>query len=530
MSISVGVDATFLLAVQKSDRVECDKQLELGASINALDQYGQSPLHYAARNGSVEMCQYLLDCGADPNTKLLSGRQSMTVLHYAAAAGQVPIIGMLIRHGADVKATDEAGRTPFDWASHHSHTAAASVLQAAMADQRNALHIAAQLGDVAMLRKLFRLNTLNVNAREGNGMTPLHYAASTGQLLAAQMLIEHGAEITSRDNAGRSSLDWAQHRGFLAVCAILKGEKVPDTADAVRVLSAGEADRCCLAGCARPRYQQHPFCCAQHATEASQRGRCLFPGCALSRAKEGIVLHDYCSSIHAQAAVLVDHPTVQVLESCSERYRDVEKQFVEKWTKTAYGTPHVVSIAQVSLSAQVARAFVEHRAVLCSRVPPIRIFKNGGPGNEQRRFHGTGMQCQLGMPGHETLCDDSECAACSIIRNGFKLEKFGTGTGTWGRFGKGHYFTSTSSKTHDYNVKSKAGLPPGHRMTMMCQVLIGNGHKMETGDSKLMEPPSGFDSVLGEVGSELNFDELCVYSDAACLPKYLVIYTGGVDA
>ena len=39
----------------------------------------------------------------------------------------------------------------------------------------------------------------------------------------------------------------------------------------------------------------------------------------------------------------------------------------------------------------------------------------------------------------------------------------------------------------------------------------------------LARPPDGCDSVVGEVGPNLNFDELVVYSESAALPQFLIV-------
>ena len=39
----------------------------------------------------------------------------------------------------------------------------------------------------------------------------------------------------------------------------------------------------------------------------------------------------------------------------------------------------------------------------------------------------------------------------------------------------------------------------------------------------LSRPPDGYDSVVGEVGDHLNYDELVVYNEAAALPEFLIV-------
>lgn len=53
--------------------------------VNTVDNAGYSPLHYAARNGHVDICDMLLKNGAHIDAETRSGKA--TPLHKAAAAG-----------------------------------------------------------------------------------------------------------------------------------------------------------------------------------------------------------------------------------------------------------------------------------------------------------------------------------------------------------------------------------------------------------------------------------------------------------
>lgn len=50
-----------------------DLLLESGADVNAQDWTGQTPLHWAAYEGTVETVQLLLDCGADTTIRNKEG-------------------------------------------------------------------------------------------------------------------------------------------------------------------------------------------------------------------------------------------------------------------------------------------------------------------------------------------------------------------------------------------------------------------------------------------------------------------------
>jgi hypothetical protein len=80
------------------------------------DSYGL--IHFAAKNGRVDLLTVLLDLGADPN--MPDGERSdddqyepgWTPLHYAARAGHQQAVDLLLSGGALATAVDYHGGTP----------------------------------------------------------------------------------------------------------------------------------------------------------------------------------------------------------------------------------------------------------------------------------------------------------------------------------------------------------------------------------------------------------------------------------
>jgi ankyrin repeat protein len=50
----------------------------------------------------------------------------------------------------------------------------------------------------------------HVSARDGSGMTPLHFAAKTNNIVGAKLLIEAGSKIMPRDDKGKTPLNYAE--------------------------------------------------------------------------------------------------------------------------------------------------------------------------------------------------------------------------------------------------------------------------------------------------------------------------------
>lgn len=73
--------ASLLTAVKTDNTADARKLIGKGADANSHDSPGGwSALHYAARNGNVEIVQLLLSAGADPNYVGTKNGQSGTVI------------------------------------------------------------------------------------------------------------------------------------------------------------------------------------------------------------------------------------------------------------------------------------------------------------------------------------------------------------------------------------------------------------------------------------------------------------------
>lgn len=120
-----------------------------------------------------------------------------------------------------------------------------------------------------------------------------------------------------------------------------------------------------------------------------------------------------------------------------------------------------------------------------------------------------------------TLCADGQCAVCGIAGQSLKLSL--STTRFPGRFGVGLYFSSVSSKSNDYAAPQNSA-KPSYRAIFLCSIAVGKGYEVYQDQPQLTAPPQGYDSVLGQTGHTLNYDEVIVYDEAAVLPLYLITY------
>lgn len=101
--------------------------LAAGASINAQDKNGATPLHRAVRTRGADAVRCLLEAGSDP---LLKNKPGSTAFHLAvqntgrggsgsdaAKAAQRQIIGIFLSRGVDASITDGKGKSVRDCAT-----------------------------------------------------------------------------------------------------------------------------------------------------------------------------------------------------------------------------------------------------------------------------------------------------------------------------------------------------------------------------------------------------------------------------
>ena len=175
-------------------------------------------------------------------------------------------------------------------------------------------------------------------------------------------------------------------------------------------------------------------------------------------------------------------------------------QFTKKWQTGTTKTVRYVYIVLVS-TANMKKFDAYRQAIEAKR----QCAQTGlEAGNQQRRWHGTRRACNIGDPGHMTLCTSTGCALCSIIRSSFSIKYASDGLYVTSTiidiceltnvlsFGKGIYTSSTSSNSDGYS--SNLGSSPLKAM-LLNKVIVGRGHKTSVLDSSLTAPPSGYDSV-----------------------------------
>ena len=154
---------------------EVQRCLAAGEDVNMRDEWGATPLHFAASLQPAATVKHLLAEGAKVGMRNVLGAHP---LHYAATNPDRDVASLLVGAGAEVDGQDEYNQTPLHWAAEGT-VEVATVLLAAGA---------------------------RLEARNFRGESPLHHSAAYGNAAVATMLLSAGAKVEGRDNAGATPL------------------------------------------------------------------------------------------------------------------------------------------------------------------------------------------------------------------------------------------------------------------------------------------------------------------------------------
>jgi ankyrin repeat protein len=213
-----------------------DFLVQKGADLKRRDFVGGSLLSAAVGRGHSAMVRYLHEKGLSVNSTDNSGLTPI----FLALDGRIEsryIAEYLIEHGADVSVKSADGTTPLMVASHHGSKEAIEMLIAKGVDVKaknvfgeTALQSACQgigydLTEDPMKREavisLLIDNGAEVSTRDRDGRTPLIEASSRGGSKIVGILLAQGALPNTQDRIGRTALMYAAESNHIETIKLL---------------------------------------------------------------------------------------------------------------------------------------------------------------------------------------------------------------------------------------------------------------------------------------------------------------------
>jgi ankyrin repeat protein len=172
---------------------------------NAVDNYGQTGLHWAASNNDFDNAKDLIEKMSVDEICLCNFDNKYTALHLAAQKGAVKIINLLLGKGHRILAckVDRYGQTALHWCSDsREHFQCAEALVQIMEpedlsiqtndNKYTVLHLAAQKGVVKIINLLLEKGQRTLACKvDWNGQTALHWCSfSREHFQSAEALVQ----------------------------------------------------------------------------------------------------------------------------------------------------------------------------------------------------------------------------------------------------------------------------------------------------------------------------------------------------
>lgn len=180
-----------------------------GADPLAKGWKNQQPIHVAAQHSTAEVVTFFIDSKAKVDTTTEDGNQP---LHLAAARVNaadmeeaLEVTELLIRKGADVNAVNAEGETPLHLTKNASmtklllqHGAKPDVMSTGLCKEQP-IHVFSRNGDVESIKLLLERGVeIEAPAPDNECVTPLDTAAYWERTNAVKFLLDRGAKPTER--------------------------------------------------------------------------------------------------------------------------------------------------------------------------------------------------------------------------------------------------------------------------------------------------------------------------------------------
>uniref|UniRef100_H0VJD1 Transient receptor potential cation channel subfamily A member 1 n=1 Tax=Cavia porcellus TaxID=10141 RepID=H0VJD1_CAVPO len=217
-------------------QLELMKMIISGSScevLNLMDNYGNTPMHWAAENNQVESVKFLLIHGANPN---LRNNNMMAPLHIAVQGMHNEMAKVLIEHSStNINLEGENGNTAVMITCTKDNSEILEILlkkgaklcksnkwgdfpvhQAAFSGAKKCMELILKFGEEDGYSRQCHINFVN-----NKQVSPLHLAVQSGNLEMIKMCLDNGAHIEKIENGKCMALHFAATQGATEIVKLM---------------------------------------------------------------------------------------------------------------------------------------------------------------------------------------------------------------------------------------------------------------------------------------------------------------------
>lgn len=195
-----------------------------GANLTSFDTQGYTPLHYATKEGHVDIAELILSRTKDANVSTILSRNSPLILAIRNINNK-PIVRkklfyLLIQHGANIHHKNNAGETVLHWAALNGDLDIVKILltngadpYAQRTDGATPFLNACQSGCFKTFQQ-FSKYYHDYDIKDFDGFTPLHFAMFGGGIDIIKDILSSGADPNVPDVDGYRPVNYAWRAGY----------------------------------------------------------------------------------------------------------------------------------------------------------------------------------------------------------------------------------------------------------------------------------------------------------------------------
>lgn len=173
-----------------------------------------------SKNRNYDLIEKALQSGQNPNQSIFEGN---TILHLAAWQNDERLFLLGLKYGAQLSLVNKNGDTVLHWVAYSKNphiigTVFLNKNSLKLLDKQNKtgrspLHFnALQWGNLEVAKFLIE-NKVNLDIKDINGQTPLHYAISLRKWDLVKLYIDSGADINIKDNFDNGFNEYIMNKG-----------------------------------------------------------------------------------------------------------------------------------------------------------------------------------------------------------------------------------------------------------------------------------------------------------------------------